>query len=532
MTVWLALVVRSVATLAVTLGMVACLQRRSAALRHWVLTAGIFGAAVVVPCSLAFQVFDISLASPWTLPGEAVGGPVSVAVATTAQAAPGASVWGGVSPIVVLWLVGFVAVGMALLVSVVRLRGIVARATPIVDRRWAHAVSEVSAAYALPRPVTVLETASPDLLATWGFLRPCVLVPPHARDWSADRIHVVLCHELAHVRRRDWAIHMCAEFLRAALWFNPLIWIACRRLRREGEQACDDEVLARGVEAREYAAQLLALARLCRRPDAWLPATPMATASTLERRIAAMLNSRLDRRAPTRRAFAVTSALVLAATLSAAAFGAGQSGPATLTGAVYDSTGGVLPGVAVTFTDASGTASHAMTNAAGRFQFVNVPPGTYTMEATLQGFRTLRTEFELQKAPDWDRAITLQVGVVSESINVTASRMPAQAPDEPVAAKPLRVGGNIRVPLKVVDVRPVYPPAMRAAGREGVVPIEAIIGNDGTVSSVRVLSAQVHPDFAIAAVDAVRQWRFRPTLLNGAPVEVVMTVSVTFKLSE
>ena len=245
-----------------------------------------------------------------------------------------------------------------------------------------------------------------------------------------------------------------------------------------------------------------------------------------------MLNSRLDRRAPTRRAFAVTSALVLAATLSAAAFGAGQSGPATLTGAVYDSTGGVLPGVAVTFTDASGTASHAMTNAAGRFQFVNVPPGAYTMEATLQGFRTLRTEFELKKAPDWDRAITLQVGVVSESINVTASRMPAQAPDEPVAAKPLRVGGNIRVPLKVVDVRPVYPPAMRAAGREGVVPIEAIIGNDGTVSSVRVLSAQVHPDFAIAAVDAVRQWRFRPTLLNGAPVEVVMTVSVTFKLSE
>ena len=73
---------------------------------------------------------------------------------------------------------------------------------------------------------------------------------------------------------------------------------------------------------------------------------------------------------------------------------------------------------------------------------------------------------------------------------------------------------------------------MRAAGREGVVPIEAVIGRDGTVSMVRVLSAQVHPDFAIAAVDAVRQWRFSPTLLNGAPVEVVMTVSVTFNLSD
>jgi len=49
---------------------------------------------------------------------------------------------------------------------------------------------------------------------------------------------------------------------------------------------------------------------------------------------------------------------------------------------------------------------------------------------------------------------------------------------------------------------------------------------------VRVLTAQVHPDFAIAAVDAVRQWRFTPTLLNGSPVDVVMTVSVAFKLSD
>ncbi len=71
---------------------------------------------------------------------------------------------------------------------------------------------------------------------------------------------------------------------------------------------------------------------------------------------------------------------------------------------------------------------------------------------------------------------------------------------------------------------------MQQAGRTGVVPIEAMIGPDGIVSSVRVLSAQVHPDFAIAAVDAVRQWRFTHTLLNGKPVEVVMTVSVRFDL--
>ena len=63
-----------------------------------------------------------------------------------------------------------------------------------------------------------------------------------------------------------------------------------------------------------------------------------------------------------------------------------------------------------------------------------------------------------------------------------------------------------------------------------MVPIEATIGVDGTVTMVRVASTQVHPDFAIAAVDAVRQWRYTPTLLNGRPVQVVMTVNVAFTL--
>jgi protein TonB len=71
---------------------------------------------------------------------------------------------------------------------------------------------------------------------------------------------------------------------------------------------------------------------------------------------------------------------------------------------------------------------------------------------------------------------------------------------------------------------------MREAGREGDVSLEAIIGTDGAVHSLRVLGAHVHPDFAIAASDAVRQWRFSPTLLNGEPIEVVMDVSIGFSL--
>ena len=94
----------------------------------------------------------------------------------------------------------------------------------------------------------------------------------------------------------------------------------------------------------------------------------------------------------------------------------------------------------------------------------------------------------------------------------------------------VRVGGSVRAPRKTLDVKPVFPASMREAGRSGIVPLEAMIGRDGTVTSVRVVSAGAHPDFAVAAVDAVRQWRFTPTLLNGQPVDVVMSVTVRFDL--
>jgi protein TonB len=84
----------------------------------------------------------------------------------------------------------------------------------------------------------------------------------------------------------------------------------------------------------------------------------------------------------------------------------------------------------------------------------------------------------------------------------------------------------------VHHVSPAYPESMRDAGIEGTVPLEARIDRSGNVVSLRVLSAQVHPDLARAAMDAVTQWRFTPTMLNGEPVEVVMNVSIEFDLAD
>jgi TonB family protein len=261
---------------------------------------------------------------------------------------------------------------------------------------------------------------------------------------------------------------------------------------------------------------------------------PMARASSLERRIAAMLNPHLDRTPPTRRGWVAAAILIGCLSYSVAgvrAGGGGQTAPATLAGTVYDPAGGVVPGVSLTLVDAQERTWTARSDAGGRFEFPAIAPGSYALEAALPGFRTLKQDLALRVARDWDRAITLQVGEVSETVTVSASRVaPAPGPLQPQPSR-LKVGGNIKAPRKLYHVAPVYPQGMREAGREGIVPIEAGIGIDGTVTAVRVLSADIHPDFAIAAVDAVRQWRFDPTLLNGVPVEIRMRVSIAFKLS-
>jgi len=100
--------------------------------------------------------------------------------------------------------------------------------------------------------------------------------------------------------------------------------------------------------------------------------------------------------------------------------------------------------------------------------------------------------------------------------------LPAAAP------APIRPGDLVRAPVKIVDVAPVYPPLAVRARVAGVVTIDAVIGVDGRVTEARVLRSA--PLLDNAALDAVRQWRYTPTLLNGVAVPVILTVRVNFAL--
>lgn len=109
-----------------------------------------------------------------------------------------------------------------------------------------------------------------------------------------------------------------------------------------------------------------------------------------------------------------------------------------------------------------------------------------------------------------------------------SSALIAPPPLPEVSHKPIRVGGTVRQPQKVRDVKPVYPQLALISRVEGVVIIEATIGADGRVVNARVLRTAHLLDSA--ALEAVRQWEFTPTLLNGVPVPVIMTVTVAFQL--
>ena len=108
--------------------------------------------------------------------------------------------------------------------------------------------------------------------------------------------------------------------------------------------------------------------------------------------------------------------------------------------------------------------------------------------------------------------------------------MGAPPPPKPKLTGPLRVGGNVQSARIINRIQPLYPPLARQTRISGTVRLHAIIGKDGTIQSLEVISG--HPLLQQAALDAVRQWRYQPTLLNGDPVDVDTTIDVIFSLNQ
>ena len=531
MTPWLDAAVRAAVVLLAALSTATMLRHRSAAWRHLVLAAGLAGSLAIVPLSWLAP----PLVSVDPLPTPPVAATATIDDVAGAEPAEHTVAAGSRWPALLLWI--WVAGTAARLLWLIVLYGRLARQTRRTESAggaWSQLLPDAAVTLGISRDVLVRSTPDATAPATWGWRRPVILVPRPASPWPQARVRIVLLHELAHVKRLDWPVQLVAEVACAAYWFNPLAWIARARLRRESERACDDLVLASGIGVESYGNELVSIARLHSGFGHPAGAMPMARASSLERRIVAMLDPSIDRRPLTARSAGVGCVLALAVLLPFATLRlAAQTEPSSFTVQVFDPSGAVLPGVAVELVDAQKAVRGTTTEGSGRATFAEVAPGDYTIGASIAGFRTLRAPITIAGARDRERSIVLQVGELTETVTVRERRPPpGAAPVTGAVVEPLRVGGNIKAPRKLKHTAPEYPTSMRDAGLEGIVPIEALIGPDGTVTSVRILSADVHPEFARSAADAVRQWEFSPTLLNGEAVEVRMAVSVRFSLED
>ncbi|MCE5307408.1 MAG: energy transducer TonB [Acidobacteriales bacterium] len=107
---------------------------------------------------------------------------------------------------------------------------------------------------------------------------------------------------------------------------------------------------------------------------------------------------------------------------------------------------------------------------------------------------------------------------------------PVEKKKEEVRLQRIRVGGNVQAAMLMRQTRPVYPPLARQARIQGTVKLQAIISRDGTIQQLQVMSG--HPLLVPSALEAVKQWVYKPTLLNGEPVEVVTVIDVNFTLSQ
>ena len=112
---------------------------------------------------------------------------------------------------------------------------------------------------------------------------------------------------------------------------------------------------------------------------------------------------------------------------------------------------------------------------------------------------------------------------------IDAQKLPVQPSAKPTVSGPVKISSGVEGAKLVFGPRPLYPPLAKAARSQGIVRLEAIIAADGSIRNLRVVSGP--PLLVSAALAAVKQWRYQPTLLNGTPVEVITGIEVNFSLT-
>ena len=281
-----------------------------------------------------------------------------------------------------------------------------------------------------------------------------------------------------------------------------------------------------------YAETLLELARV-NGPSAPLPATAMAQGRSVAGRIERILakstfNSGLLSRPARRKLVVAGIACALSASIVSVTFG--QATGVALSGTVNDPSGARVPGASILISaPADGIYEGTISEADGSFSISGLQPlSTYEIKVSAQGF--MRHQLTVDLSSDQSIDVSLKVGQIQEEIVVSGRRPERDPLQAPAPKRRIRVGGDVQKAKLLYQVRPIYPNDAERDGVEGTVLLEAVISKEGESVGLRAVNTVVDGRLTTAALDAVRQWRYKPTLLNGEPVEVVTSLKVTFQL--
>lgn len=487
------------------------------------------------------------------------------------------------------------------------------------------------------------EVTSP---VTFGYRNPVVLLPANFGELAPGIQDAVLCHEVAHVWRSDWAWTVAEEVLRAAFWFHPALWWMLGEAQLAREQAVDQMVIEMTGAREGYVDALLAIAGAAVKLDV-APAPLFLKRRHLKQRVVSILKEARMSRTRLVSAFAagvamlagvcwiVTGALPLTAApqmvndapgVSVQAGSAGLMHRAPVTypeGAIAKGVQGTVvvearlgaDGSVVDASVASGpdelrkAALESVLNwhferaAAGTTQQVTID---FTLPATAAGAEArpagaARTMAILSPVPPQESSV-IQAVEISGLSDTAKSQLLAQMPvhegdtmtmadagkivsaaqafdshlmvqfntapggitirvrpqmapmvaanvmaangmmtlaipaadarNVSLSASPtaIRVGAQVQQANLISQVTPVYPPLAKQARVQGTVQLEATIGADGHVENLRAISGP--PLLVSAAVDAAKNWVYKPTLLNGNPIRVITLIDINFTLAQ
>ncbi len=383
------------------------------------------------------------------------------------------------------------------------------------------------------------EIASP---ITLGIRRPTLLLPSHIETaLLAEDLDAALAHEFAHMCRRDFAKNLLYELISLPIAFHPVVWLTRRRMSETRELLCDALAANAVAGPQRYARSLLRLAtQFAAHPHA--AASPHAIGifdahpfKNFERRVMNLTHRSIELKGAARLVPAILSlALIGGASTAALAFRQQVATPQPA----------IAPAEVIIGPAPIGPGPSNVKIAPDQ-----IGPGPSNVKIVPDQFGVGPSNVDIASAPAGVGPSAIVLGVPHPVNGHPKSSFKVDIPDPagpnpvvkvltPTTAQTTQTTTTTTLQVHASDiagsrdkfVEPVYPPDAKAAGIQGSVVLDAVIGKDGQISSLKLVSGP--PELTKAAWEAVKQWTYKPYLLNGDPVAVQTTITVTFALAK